>query len=102
MYYTYLGISASGDHQYRVTLKLYRDCFSAGAQLDAEAAIAIFNKATGNAMVWNDQVPDSKTIERLQLGSPGACITNAPIVCYEVGYYEFTVTLTCFSIWLYH
>ena len=32
-------------------------------------------------------------IERLQLGTPGPCITNAPVVCYEVGYYEFTVTL---------
>ena len=93
MYYTYVGISSSGDHLYRVTLKLYRDCFSAGAQLDAEAAIAIFSKAPGNAMVWNQLVPRSRPIERLQLGSPGACITNAPVVCYEVGYYEFTISL---------
>ncbi len=93
MYYTYIGISSSGDHEYRVTLKLYRDCFSAGAQLDAEAAIAIFSKAPGNAMIWNELVPRSRPIERLQLGSPGVCITNAPVVCYEVGYYEFVASL---------
>ena len=41
MFYTYTGQAANGDHQYHVTLKLYRDCFSAGAQLDASAAIAV-------------------------------------------------------------
>src|SRR6185503_16984049 len=29
----------------------------------------------------------------LVLGSPDPCITNPPIVCYEVGYYEFDATL---------
>ena len=32
-------------------------------------------------------------METLQLGTPGACITNAPVVCYQVGYYEFDVSL---------
>jgi len=94
MYYTFTGISSTGQYQYRVTLKLYRDCFSAGAQLDAGAAIAIFGKSGGN-MVWNNSnnLVTRTKVERLQLGSPGACITNAPIVCYEVGYYEFEVSL---------
>lgn len=91
MYYTFLGISSTGDYQYRITLKLYRDCFSAGAQLDASAAIGIFDKGTG-VMRWNSSINRTR-VERLQLGSPGACITNAPVVCYEVGYYEFTVAL---------
>ena len=88
MYYTFIGMSTSGEYQYRVTLKLYRDCFSAGAQLDASAAIAIFDRSKNNAMVWNSSIDRAK-IDRLQLGSPGACITNAPVVCYEVGYYTF-------------
>ncbi|MGZ8557001.1 MAG: PKD domain-containing protein [Chitinophagaceae bacterium] len=88
MYYRFVGIDNDGKYQYFVTLKLYRDCFSAGAQLDASAAIGVYNRST-NQLVYNQLIPRTK-IERLQLGSPGACITNAPVVCYEVGYYEFT------------
>ncbi len=92
MYYTFKGVASNGDYIYHVTLKLYRDCFSAGAQLDAEAAIAVFSKAPGNAMVWHQLVPRD-SIVRLQLGAPGACITNAPVVCYEVGYYGIDIQL---------
>jgi gliding motility-associated-like protein len=89
MFYTFEGMV--GDrYQYHVTLKLYRDCLSQGAQLDASAGIAIFNKSGG--MVWNQLVP-LRTIQVLQLGSPGPCISNPPNVCYQVGYYDFDVVL---------
>ena len=91
MYYRFTGIATNGEYQYHVTLKLYRDCFSAGAQLDASAAIGIFNRTT-NTLVYNQLIPRTM-VERLQLGSPGPCITNAPVVCYEVGYYEFNISL---------
>ena len=91
MYYRFTGIAANGNYEYVVTLKLYRDCFSAGAQLDANAAIGIFDRTT-NTLIINRQIPRTK-VERLQLGTPGACITNAPVVCYEVGYYEFAISL---------
>src|SRR5688572_33335491 len=84
MFYTFQGV-VNGQYQYLVTLKLYRDCFSAGAQLDEEAAIGIFNRSN-NSLVYNQLIPKTKT-ERLRLGTPGPCITNAPVVCYEVGYY---------------
>ena len=80
MFYTYTGQAANGDHQYHVTLKLYRDCFSAGAQLDASAAIAVYNKST-NAIVWQGMVPMEGGPQTLQLGFPGPCISNAPQVC---------------------
>ena len=44
MFYTFTGISSTGEYQYRVTLKLFRNCGNVGAQLDPAAAIAIFNK----------------------------------------------------------
>lgn len=91
MYYTYLGFS-NGMHNYRVTLKLYRDCFSAGAQLDPTAAIAVFNNSTGG-IVSTHSVSMQGTPTTLQLSDPGPCITNAPTVCYQVGYYEFDVSL---------
>jgi gliding motility-associated-like protein len=90
MFYTLTG-TANGEFQYHITLKLYRDCFSQGAQLDASAPIAIFNKST-NAMVWNNTVSQTK-VETLNLNTPGPCISNAPRVCYQVGYYEFDISL---------
>lgn len=90
MYYTFTGMSG-GQYQYHITLKLYRDCYSAGAQLDASAAIGIFDK-TNNNLLWNQLVPKSR-VDKLELGSPGPCINNPPVVCYEVGYYEFDVML---------
>lgn len=92
IFYTFTGMSGS-NYQYRVTLKLFRNCGSNGAALDPVAAIGIFNNTT-NVMVGPTayQVSMSRK-ETLLLSSPGACITNAPTVCYEVGYYEFDAVL---------
>jgi len=91
MYYTFTGISSTGEYQYRVTLKLFRNCGNVGAPLDAAAAIAVFNKLNG-AMVWSRSIVLTRS-EELQLQTPGPCITNAPAVCYQVGYYEFDISL---------
>lgn len=90
IFYTYVG-QAGGNYQYHVTLWLFRDHFSAGAQLDASAAFGIFDKGTG-VLVWNQSVPRTDTFH-LHLISPSPCITNPPDVWYEVGRYEFDVSL---------
>lgn len=91
MYYT-LTSQNGNQYTYHVTLKLYRDCFSTGAQLDPSAAIGIFDRVN-HSLVWsNTSVPMSQTVQ-LQIGAPNPCITNPPQVCYQVGYYEFDVTL---------
>lgn len=91
IYYTFAGIQSDGSYRYNVTLKLYRDCNSTGAALDPNAGVGIFNNATG-AMVWSNSVPRSNIVT-LNLTTPDPCITNAPAVCYQVGYYDFTVDL---------
>lgn len=92
MSYEYLGAgSVAGSGRYRITLRLFRDCQSTGAQLDQTAAITIFQ--TGFNNVYRDlQVPVSRT-ETVQLSSPGPCIDNAPTVCYQVGTYYAEVDL---------
>ena len=92
MYYTYIGRSGT-DYQYHVTLNLYRDCNAppGSAQLDDIAPIAIYDKATG-IRVWSQGINRSNIVI-LNLGSPSPCISNPPPVCYQVGYYEFDVTL---------
>jgi gliding motility-associated-like protein len=90
MYYTYIGQNG-GLYQYNVTLKLFRHCGPVGAPLDPSAVIAIFDRATGST-VWLENVPRSNVVV-LNLGSPSPCISNPPEVCYEVGFYTFTVAL---------
>jgi len=90
MYYTYIG-QVGNDFQYRVTLKLFRDHFSSGAQLDPTALIGVFDRLTGATIVVNT-VPKAREVQ-LQLTSPSPCITNPPVVFYDIGYYEFDLTL---------
>lgn len=91
MFYT-ITAQNGNSYTYHVVLKLYRDCNSTGAQLDANAPISIFDRVTG-VSVWANSVPRNQIVT-LNLGSPSPCITNPPAVCYQVGYYEFDVTLT--------
>lgn len=90
MYYTLVSVSGS-DYTYAVTLKLYRDCNSPGAQLDPTAAIAVFEMGS-NTMIRQLNVPITNR-DRLQLSNPGPCISNPPVVCYEVGFYTTTITV---------
>jgi gliding motility-associated-like protein len=85
--------SQSGDsYTYRITLKLYRDCFSSGAQLDPSVPIAIFRNDVAHTRVLLQLVSQSDFI-RQNLSAPNPCIQNPPQVCYETGYYTFNATL---------
>jgi len=92
MYYTLTGQSGN-NYSYHVVLKLYRDCNAppGSAQLDDAAPISIFSNS-GFASVWAKTVDRTKIVV-LNLDSPNPCINNPPAVCYQVGYYEFDVTL---------
>lgn len=90
IFYTYTGQS-DGLYNYHVTLYLYRDSLSAGAQLDPTAAMAVFDKSTG-VMVWNASAPRT-LVRNLHLYAPGPCITNPPTVVYQIGHYEFDISL---------
>lgn len=90
MFYTYIGQSG-GLYQYNVTLKLFRHCGPVGAPLDPSAPISIFDRVSG-ATVWSENVPRTN-VQILNLTTPDPCISNPPEVCYEVGFYTFTVSL---------
>lgn len=89
MYYNYNGIF-NGQHQYAVTLKLFMRCNS-GRTFNNPAIIGVFSKAD-NSRVQDVSVALTRT-ETIRLTDPNKCITDPPTVCYEVGYYEFIVTL---------
>jgi gliding motility-associated-like protein len=92
MSYTYVGPgSGSNSGLYRITLRLYRDCQSSGAQLDTRAAITVYQN--GLSGIYRDLQVDISRTDVLQLSTPGPCIDNAPTVCYQVGIYTTDVEL---------
>ncbi len=95
LYYTYIGPgTAPNSYKYQITLKLYRDCNSTGAQLDDAAAISIYQwNSSSNPTLYSTFSVQKGRIDVLNLTSPGKCIDNPPIVCYQVGIYTFNVEL---------
>lgn len=88
------GSSTGTSYEYEITLKLYRDCFSTGAQLDASAFITIYSKnSAGLLSVFENREVTMIRRDILTLTSPGKCIDNPPPVCYEVGVYIFKTKL---------
>ena len=94
IFYEWIGPGATaGTSQYKVTLRLFRDCNSGGATLDPTANIGIFDKFSGAAVPGSPFTVALDHIETIQLGGSIPCIVNPPVVCYQVGFYYFTVTL---------
>ncbi len=89
MYYTYTGMS-NGLYQYNVTMKLFQRCGS-GRQFSNPSIVSIFDKGSGVRMM-DMSVPITST-ENISLTNQNPCITNPPEVCYDVAYYNFTVSL---------
>ena len=89
MYYTLVGL-ANNEYRYKVTLKLFMRCNS-GRQFSNPTIISVFNKLTGERI--SDLTVPLLGQQQISLVSNNPCITNPPIVCYEVGLYEVTVAL---------
>ncbi len=89
MSYTFIN-SANGTNQYRGTLKLYMRCNS-GRIFNNPTIISIFHKSDNSRVMDLDVALARKEI--ISLNDPDPCISNPPTVCYEVGYYDFTLSL---------
>lgn len=87
IYYECLNAST---HQYRITLKIYRDCQSGGAAFDNPAVISIFN-SSGNLIKTDHLYSPSVTPITPNLSDP--CLVAPPNLCVEEGIYTGTVTL---------
>ncbi len=79
-----------GGNNYRITLRIYRDCNSSGANFDPQAAITIFN-SQGN-IVQNLDVPHGQILQ-LPATINNPCLQSPPNVCTEYTDYNVIVTL---------
>ncbi len=89
IYYTLTNVNGNS-YTYNVTLLLYKNN-GTGADLDASAAISIFENQN-NTSVSNLLVPLLDTVH-LRLKAPDPCINNPPAIWYILGRYNFTITL---------
>ena len=99
LYYRYLGPgTAPGTARYQVSLRLFRDCnpIAGGntqtADLPGLIVLGVFNNRTNATVI--DSLPVPRTdFSEISLLNPGACIRNAPPVCYQIGTYTQTIEL---------
>lgn len=89
LFYTLVGTQGN-TYQYNVVIKMYMRCNS-GRQFNNPAVVSIFDKGN-NGRVRDIEVPLTRSVT-INRNESDRCITNPPEVCYQVGFYEFTVSL---------
>lgn len=94
VYYTWLRAgSAPNSDVYRITLRLFRDCAAAGANLaemPENATIAIYNNETRRSVdVGQPPLRSRTSFRNITLGTPSPCILNPQPVCYQVGEFSY-------------
>jgi gliding motility-associated-like protein len=85
MYYECLG-----NNQYRITLKVYRDCYLGQAAFDNPAYITVFNS---NGSVYTNISLYDPQIKVLPGTINNPCVTPPNNVCVEEGVYSTVITL---------
>jgi gliding motility-associated-like protein len=90
VYYKFVGTNGFGQNEYDVTVRIFMRCNS-GRQFQNPATFSVFDKSDGSRYKDYDVFLDH--IQTLSETSNDPCINNPPTVCYEVGYYQFRVTL---------
>jgi gliding motility-associated-like protein len=81
---------ALGGSQYRVTVKLYRDCLSDGAQYDANLPVTVFNGSGVQIDQFTIPFPGSVVLP-VQFSNP--CVTIPNDICVEEAIYSKVVNL---------
>ncbi len=99
IYYRNLGPGASANtYKYEIVLRIFRECNppqgeQQTAPMPTSVILGIFNN-TSPATIVNNNISVNRTdFQILNLGTPNACITNAPEVCYQLGYFTLTIDL---------
>ena len=94
MIYEYLGPGNSPNTKlYRITLKLFRDNTGGGAAMPNNVLIGIYNNSTLAALPGSPFNVNLTSTSIVPVETPPSCMTNPPVINYNVGIYSFTVEL---------
>lgn len=85
IYYTCLG-----NNQYRITLKVYRDCLIGEAPFDSPANVTVFN---GQGFVFNNMQMYHGGAVQMPVVIDNPCLQAPPNICVEEAVYEQVVNL---------
>jgi gliding motility-associated-like protein len=85
IYYDYLGAN-----NYKITLKVYRDCYTGVAPYDNPATIFIFNSS--GAFIDSVEMPFPGSVQ-LPVAISNPCFTPPTNICVEEAIYETTINL---------
>lgn len=91
--YTFTGTS-NGYYNYSIMVRMFMRCNS-GRQFNDPTIISIFDRGTGARI--SDYSVNIAQREVLSMNNTDPCITNPPVVCYELAYYRFSVSLPAAS-----
>jgi hypothetical protein len=95
LFYEYMGDGPlPGTSTYRITLRLFRDCYTTGPLLENEnVTVGIYSN---NVLVSSLPLPRIEAIRSIALNTGNfPCLVGPPVkVCYEIGIYQATVVLT--------
>jgi gliding motility-associated-like protein len=86
-----LSYESLGGNQYRITLKIYRDCINGVAPFDNPASVGIFTAGGGSLI--NEVLISNPTITDLPIVVTNPCLQVPPIICTQEAIYQGIVTI---------
>lgn len=84
-----MSYTCLGNNEYRISLKIYRDCNSTGAAFDLNPTLTVFE---GGGVYLNSSGTGFQSFDMPVVAS-GPCYVESPNLCVEMGTYERVVTL---------
>lgn len=86
-----LSYTCVGNNDYRIRLRIYRDCAGGGAQFDADVDIAVYDAA--NNLIREITILKGPTVTVSPSATGNPCVTAPPTSCTEYADYVSTENL---------
>ncbi|HWB26756.1 MAG TPA: PKD domain-containing protein [Chitinophagaceae bacterium] len=100
LFYRYVGPgTAANSDRYSITLRLFRECNpvtppgQSAAPMPSEVEIGVFSNSGTSGTLYKDIIVQRSEKDVVSLQAPLTCIVNPPSICYEIGYFNFTMDL---------
>ncbi|MDQ6815222.1 MAG: hypothetical protein M3040_15910, partial [Bacteroidota bacterium] len=95
LFYEYSGAGSSANtSRYKVTMRLFRDCRSAGQTLEDERVVIGIYRTNEKSLFSTLNLVLQRPIPSINLNTNAIpCLVNAPEVCFQIGVFTGNVDL---------